>query len=178
MNLRNRQQLLGLVAIAAVALLAGDRLLLTPLTRYWKQQTTRIADLRQSVTQGALLLDRETAIRERWAAMRTNTLSTELSVAENQMLKAFDRWSQDSGVGISSIKPQWKREGESHTTLECRVDAFGNVATLSRFLHRVEIDPMALRIEALELTARDDEGEQLTLALQVSGLILNRASMP
>jgi len=32
---------------------------------------------------------------------------------------------------------------------------------------------MALRIQDLDLTARDDTGQQITLALQVSGLVLN-----
>ena len=123
MNLANRQQLLGIVAIAALAVLVGDRLILSPLTTAWKARSSRIADLQRSVNQGNLLLDREASIRSRWASMRTNTLAREVSEAENQALSAFDRWSQESRVGINSIKPQWRRYGEDYATLECRVDA-------------------------------------------------------
>ena len=46
-------------------------------------------------------------------------------------------------------------------------------ARLSRFLYNIEKDPMALKIESVEITARDKEGAQLSLGLQISGLVLN-----
>ncbi len=173
MNLRNRQQLLGIVAIATVALLVGDRLLFSPLLATWKQRATRVADLKKSVAQGSLLLDREATIRATWDRMRTNTLASEASVAENQMLRAFDRCSQESRISISSIKPQWKRSAEDYSTLECRVDAQGNLSSLTRFLYGLEQDPLALKVEVVDIATRDNAGEQLTLALQVSGLLLS-----
>jgi hypothetical protein len=172
MKLANRQQLLGLVAIAAVALLAGDRLLFTPLVAGWKQRATRVNELKKSVTQGTVLLEREESIRSSWDRMRTNTLAAEQSVAENQMLRAFDRCSQESRIGISSIKPQLKRGADDYSTLECRIDAQGNLSALTRFLYGIERDPLALKIEVVDITARDNAGEQLTLGLQVSGLLL------
>jgi hypothetical protein len=57
-------------------------------------------------------------------------------------------------------------------TLECRADAFGNMQALTRFLYDVEKDPLALKVEAVEITTRDNDGQELSLALQVSGLVL------
>ena len=99
--------------------------------------------------------------------------SNNVSAAENQVLKAFDRWSQDGRISISSIKPQWKRNSDDYMTLECRADAFGSIQALTRFLFEVEKDPLALKVEAIEITARDNDGQQLSLGLQVSGLLLN-----
>lgn len=172
MNLSNRQQLLGLLAAAAVLLLAGDRLLLTPLTHSWASRSARVADWKKKIGQGEILLERESSVRARWNYMRTNALSGEMSAAENQMLKAFDRWSQASRVGISSIKPQWKHPEENHVLLECHVDAFGGLSDLTRFLYEIEKDPLALKLENVELVTRDDNGQQLTLGLQVSGFLL------
>ena len=173
MNVNHRQQLLTAVAIAAIAIWAGDKLILSPLTRSWKDRAARIADLRKSVNQGALLLAREQSIRGHWESMRTNTLPSEPSVAENQVLKAFDRWSQDSRISVTSIKPQWKHEADDYQTLECRADAFGSIDALSRFLYNVEKDPLALKVEGVEISTRDNDGQQLLLTLQVSGLLLN-----
>ncbi len=58
-------------------------------------------------------------------------------------------------------------------TLDCRVEASGSLATLSRFLFDIEKDAMALKVESVELTARDKDGQQLSLGLQISGLTLN-----
>lgn len=178
MNLANRTQLLGLLAVAAVALLAGDRLLLTPLTQSWKARSERISALKRSVTQGALLLDREPSIRARWDVMRTNTLLSEVSAAESQLFKAFDRWSRESRIGVTSIRPQWKRQSEDSATLECRVDAFGSLAAVTRFLFDVEKDPLGLKVDVVELATRDERGDQLTLGLQVSGLQLRQPPKP
>jgi len=76
-------------------------------------------------------------------------------------------------VELGSIKPQWKRGQTSrYSQLECRVDATGSMATLSRFLYEVEKSTLALRVDSVELTSRDDTGQKLTLALLVSGLRL------
>jgi len=44
--------------------------------------------------------------------------------------------------------------------------------TVSRFLYDLEKDPMALKLQSVEVSARDTEGQQLALALQVSALVL------
>ena len=178
MNLSNRHQFLGIVAIVALALLVGDRLVISPLTAAWKERSSRIANLQRSVSQGSLLLDREASIRSRWSSMRTNTLASEVSAAENQALSAFDRWSRESRIGINSIKPQWRRYAEDYATLECRVDAFGSLPALTRFLYEIEKSPVALKVDAVEITSRDDRGDQLTLGLQISGLQLHPTDNP
>jgi len=173
MKIENRQQLLALVAAVAIALLVGDKLLLTPLTTRWKERSRRITELTKALNQGSLVLAREQPIRGRWDAMRTNTLPESVSAAENQVLKAFERWSQASRISVASIKPQWKHNNDDYATLECRADAFGSIQTLTRFLYDVEADSLALKVEGVEIITRDDAGQQLSLGLQVSGLQLN-----
>ena len=56
-------------------------------------------------------------------------------------------------------------------------EAFGSLATLTRFLYLLEQDPLGIRIESMALATRDNDAQQLTLTLQVSGLLLkNRGS--
>ncbi|HAM70691.1 MAG TPA: hypothetical protein DCM86_03515 [Verrucomicrobiales bacterium] len=162
-------------AIAVASVWFGDQLVLSPLVASWKERTARIAELRKTVNNGTLTLARASIIRDRWEGMRTNTLPSEMSVAESRVLKAFDRWSQESRISITSIKPQWKHNADDFMTLECRVDASGSLSTVSRFLYEIEKDPIALKVDALELAAKDTDGQQLTLGLQVSGLLLNPA---
>ncbi len=172
MNLKNRQQLLAAVAISAGALFAGDKLLFTPLVKSWKDRSERIADLRKRISQGEQLVQRQAGIHSRWDQMRTNTLPTDASVAEQRLLQAFESWAQESRVSVTSIAPQ-KRDSDDYTSIECRVDAFGNLGTVSRFLYDIERDPLGLKLESVEVSARDNEGQQITLGLQISGLILS-----
>ena len=172
MQIKNRQKMLVILAAVGVGFLLGDKLIITPLTAGWQARSKQIAELTKQVNQGSLLVSRESVIRDRWDQMRTNTLPEEVSAAENEVLQAFERWSQASRISISSIKPQWKRAGEDFMTLECRADAFGSIEALTRFLYEVEKDPLALRVEAVEINARDNDGQQLGIGLQVSGLQL------
>jgi len=175
MKIENRQKLLTFVAVAAIALLVGDRMVYAPLAKAWKDRSARIAELRQRVTQGEETLRRERDLRERWQQMRTNTLPGDPSLAEQRVFKAFENWSRASRVNITSIRPQWKQGGDDYRTLECRVDASGNLETVCRFLYEIEKDPLALKLESVELGARDNSGQQLTLGLLVSGLLLKPA---
>ena len=172
MQTKNRQQFLIVVAVAAAALLAGDRLVFSPLTKAWGRRAARITELRKEISQGRMLLGREQGLRARWQQMSRNTLPKDTSAAEQQVFKAIDLWAQNSGVAISAITPQWKHDSDDYMTFECRVDATGDLGRLSRFLYQLERDPMALKLATLELGARDKEGQQLSLGLQLSGLVL------
>jgi Tfp pilus assembly protein PilO len=172
MKIENRQQLLVIVTAIAVALLFADRFVFTPLGHEWSARSDRIAALHKQIDDGDLLIRREDSLRERWDQLQTNTLPVNASVAGQTMLNAVDRWSQDSRTTILSITPQWKQDADDYMTLDCRVEASGTLSTLSRFLYEIEKDPMALRLESVELSARDNDGQQLALGLQLSGLIL------
>lgn len=172
MNVSNRQQLLMILAGAAVALLMGDRLVFEPLIHTWQDRSQHITELKKSIAQGDIVVARDRVIREQWDNMRTNTLPMDLSVAQYEVVKAFDRWSEQSRISVSGLKTTWKRSAEDYLQLECRADAFGSIDTVARFLYEMEKDPLALRVESLEITARDNNGQQISVALQVSGLRL------
>src|SRR5512140_844051 len=131
---KNRQQLLVLAAAAVIALFAADRLLITPLAKSWRARSSQIASLRQKVTEGRAQIQRERSLRDRWEQMRQNTLPNNNSQAEQQVLKSFDTWAQRSRLTLLSMSPQWKHDADEDMTLECRVEASGDLNILSRFL--------------------------------------------
>ena len=173
MNLNKRQQILAILAIVAVGLYVADKLVFTPLMQSWDARTKRVAQLKKDVEEGTGLLKHETSWSEQWDRMRKNSLASAKPEAESQMLKAFERWSQQGGVSVSSIRPQWKEAEEDFKTLECRADVAGNLAAITKFLYQIERDPLGVKVDSLELTARNAEGSQLALVIQVSGLLLN-----
>lgn len=172
-NASNRQRLLMILAGTAVALLVLDSLVITPLTKAWQARSAEIARLQKNVTEGRGILARADRTRAMWAEMQSQALPKDAAKAEQDLITAFDRWGRSSGIELGSIKPQWKRGATSrYSQLECRVDATGSLATLGRFLYEVEKSTLALRVDSLELTARDDSGQKLSLGLLVSGLRL------
>lgn len=172
MEIKNRQQLLIVAALAAVGLLAGDKLVFKPLSNAWDNRARQIKELRVRVRDGQALLQRDQIIRSRWAHMQASTLTNNASAAEQKFFRSIDLWAQNSRVNILAVTPQWRRDADDHATYQCRVDATGNLSTLTRFIYEIQNDPTAVKLESVELTARDKEGQQLALALQISGLVL------
>jgi len=173
MKIENRQQFLVVLVVAAAALLLGNSLIYEPMAKWWKSRSQQIAKLRQQVNDGRSLIKREAGLRRRWDEMRTNTLPGNPSLAEEQVLRAFDNWSRESGVAMNGWMPQWKNDSDDYMTYNVRVEAAGNLGALSQFLYAIEKDPMALKLDSVELSARDSAGQLLTLGLQISGLVLN-----
>lgn len=171
MKIKNREKLLTVVTLGLLALFAGDWLIFTPLVNAWQERSKRIAELTKSVNKGLLLLDRERTIQSRWANMKTNALPPNPSMAQDEVTKAVFRWSQQSGFGLTSTKPQ-KKLADDYTTIECRADCTGNIEGLQKFLFELEKDPLALKVEGLEITSRDDEGQLLSVGVRFSGLLL------
>jgi Tfp pilus assembly protein PilO len=172
MEIKNREKLLMIATAGCLVLLILNWLVISPLTASWHHRSERIAALRKSLADGAMLLRREASIRERWARMSTNALSSTPTVAERQLFDAFDRWVRESRVTEGSFKPQLKQTDDNYSVMECNAEVTGSYGTIIRFLYDLEKDPMGLQLQGVDLTARDDTGQQISLGLELSGLLL------
>lgn len=172
MKIENRQKFLILVILVILGLVVCNWIVFTPLARWWTARAHTITQLRSDVKEGKFMLDREAVIRSEWENMRTNTIPSNKSQAEQQVLKSFDNWASESGATITGITPQWKNDSTNYMTFNCRVEAMGNLGTLSRFVYDIEKGPAALKLDSVEFSTHDNTGQQLTLGLQISGLAL------
>ncbi len=170
--MKNRQPLLIVLTIAVVALFAGDKVIVGPLTNLWKARAQEIKKLRTDIASGTTLIRRGDSLRGSWDNMRTNTLPNN-SKAPEQALKVFQDCAQESGTTLTGVNPQWKSDKDEYKTLVCNVDASGNLWNLTRFIFDIEKGPTAMKIESLNLSSVDNTGQQLNLRMQVSGLVLN-----
>jgi Tfp pilus assembly protein PilO len=173
MQSKNRQQLLLIIVLIMVGLWVGNEIVFSRVVNIWKTRAAHIAELRVQLEQSRSLLQREQVVRSRWEYLRRNSLPPDASAAEQKFFQSVNKWAGDSGVVVTAITPQRKRDAEDYMTYQARVEAKGNLPALSRFLFELEKDPLALKLEGVELAARDKEGRELALGLQVSALVLN-----
>lgn len=177
-KIQDRQKVLLIVAGVVLALFVGNSIVYEPLKQSWLDRAKRIADLKQNVARDRALLRRKTEILARWEHMKNNVLPANSSLAGSAILKAKDRWVQQSGVSPDDFSPQLKTDSDTDstniiTTWECRTDASGNMHSLLNFLWAVESDPMGLQLEDVEISAKDNAGEELALGLTISALVLD-----
>jgi hypothetical protein len=172
MKIENRQQVLSAAAIAVVALLLLDRVVITPMIGGWKTRAGDIKSFEEKIAKGTKLIERGDHTRAKWENMKKNTLVEES--AEQKLLESFQRWSDESRISVSSLQPS-KRIEEDHISEECRASLSGSMSSLTRFLYAMEKDSIGLKVESLEVTSRDENGRTLSVGLTVSGLILTEA---
>jgi hypothetical protein len=172
-----RKQLLVIAAVACFGIFVADRVVARPLIKLWRARTAEIADLQLKLEKGEKLLSREDTVRRRWREMQKRSLPAEESLAENAVLQAVSRWSTDSRLNLGSLKPRWIEGDESqYKRVEFNASAQGTLESITQFLFELEHDPLAVKIEQVELTAQDDKGSQLTVDVRFSGLVLAEGS--
>jgi len=169
-----RQRWLVIAAAVAVGLLALDKLVLTPYARAWHDRAEAITRLDTSVTRGEALLERADFLRQRWERMQQDALPERRSTAEETVLKSSAKWARESRVIFTSLTPQWRQPEPGYEVLECRAGLGGDLGALARFLYELERDPLAVRLEELQLDADDANGHRLNLNVRFSGLRLVR----
>jgi hypothetical protein len=175
METKNREKLLLIATGAVIVLWLLNLLVISPLIDSWHSRSGEIARLRKEIADGARLIRRESTIRERWDSMRANALVCDQTAAQRQLFNAFDRWVRAGGVTEGSFRPDWKEADTNYSTVDCRSDVSGSLDNVRDFLKAMTKDPLADKVESFELTAKDDNGRQLALVLNLSGLALSNS---
>jgi Tfp pilus assembly protein PilO len=171
-----RKRLLYIVAAVCIAAWVADTLVVTPLTDLWSARSARIQELRQDLVKGAGLLDREPALKAKWEAMKTSALPNRVSDAETAVLESVNRCTADSKLSVMSVKPRWNLAVKDFQTLEIQLEGVGGIDSVAKFLYDLEVDPLPLRVEDLEITAQDEKGARLNLTLRFTGLVVKEES--
>jgi hypothetical protein len=169
---KNREKLLLMATGAAVALWLLNLLVISPLIDSWHSRSDELDKLKTEIADGGRLIQRKSIIQERWDFMRANALNSNPTVAERQLFTAFDRWVRSGGVAKGSFRAQLQDTDTNYTTVDCRTDVNGGIKNVSDFLKAMSKDPMADKLDSFVVTAKDDNGQLLTLDLNLSGLVL------
>jgi hypothetical protein len=178
-EIKNRQKTL----VIAVAVIAGlyivQSAVYSPLKSLWEARDKQINKLKDAVLADEHLINKRPEILKRWKFMQENALTNDLSQANSTLRKALDSWQNRSGVGTESGATQLKQDTDETSsdiinTLECRVDATGNITSLLNFLWAIENEKMGLKLDNVEIAAKDNAGQQLTMGLTISALILDQ----
>jgi hypothetical protein len=174
METKNREKYLFIAVGVGVGLLLLNYIVINPLTDSWKSRQEHIRSLRTQISDGLALKAHAASIEQHWNQMSTNTLPVNPTLAESQLFKSFQIWAQSSRVVLVSQKPQQKDSDDpEYNNEEWYADVTGSIDQIFNFLYSVESSPMGLKVDAVDLSARDERGAQLALGLTVSGLILN-----
>ena len=169
-----REKLLLTVALLAVAILIGDRLVLGPLVNSWKIRNDKIEKLERDIAKGKTLLPRLKSSMKKWRTYVSDNLNSTNTIAEDEVLRAIENWTGDSGILLTSIKPQWQKHDDRYRTYDVRLVAEGTMREAVEFVHAIESDELPLKIEQLELASREKTGKLISVSVRFAGLQIGK----
>ncbi len=172
MVLSKRERLIILVTAIVVALLVLDRYVVTPL---WDKQAVREAQkqaLLAEMERARALLARKHQMQPKWKGMLAGGLQSDPAGAESQILHAVRNWSTECGLRLSSVKPERLPDKTSLPEIAFQAVGTGPMSAVSRFLWRLETAKIPVRIKELQVGARKEGTDDLTLQVRLSTLYL------
>ena len=177
MVLSKRERYVVAATIIAVSILVLDRIV-TPFMERRAQTEAQRQNLLREMERAMNQFARRRQMEQEWKEMLEAGLKRDVSEAESQVLHAVRNWSQESGLALSSVKPERiAQEGELQE-ITFQAAGTGSMRSVARFLWQLETAPLPLKVKELQLGSRKEGADDLSLQLRISALYLPAEPQP
>jgi Tfp pilus assembly protein PilO len=168
MMISGRERLIIVVAAVVVALLGLDRYVITPLLDYRDTLEAQKQGLLGQMDRATALLAHKREIGPKWREMTAGGLKRDPTEAEIQILHVVQDWAREAGLKLASMKPERLPEKRSLQEISFQGVGTGSMNAVARFLWRVETAKVPVRVKELQLGARKEGTDDLTLQVRLS----------
>ena len=172
MILSRRERYIVIATVIVVGFLALDQLVLTPLFDRREELELKTTQRLKELERANALFTNRTRLNRKWNEMTGTSLQADGSTAESQIIRAVDDWAKQSGLNLSSVKPERAEKEKQFMKITFRANATGNMAAISRFMWSLQTSKAPIRVTDLSITTRRDGFDDLSLDLGISTLYL------
>lgn len=174
MELSKSERMLAMGVGGVVLLLALDRYALTPLLDEQDALELERTTVLKQIASGQSQMKERKRLTPQWKEMLTTGLKDDPASAESQVLHALRDWARDSGLTLSSLKPDRPESKESLKEVQVQATATGGMDGVARFMWKVHSAKFPLKVTEFQTSARNDANDALTLQIKVSTLYMVR----
>ena len=165
--------MIALVAGGAVALLAVNQFVLSPLFARGARVDKDLQQATLALDQANGLFANDPRMKARWQEMVAAGLTSDASEAESRALQSLSGWAKDVGLGPpSSLKPERREDGKPFQRVTLRASGTGSMETVGEFLWRIQTADIPIRVTDLALTTNTEGTDELTMEVGVSTICL------
>lgn len=170
MAFSNRERLVGIGAVAAIALFGFDRLVWTPYATHMADLAQQLEAAKADKSKADLLFSQERQARKIWTALQQGGLELNDSQSQSQALHAINAWADQSGVHHLSLKPERTSQEGGFDVISIDMTADGSMQTISRLLWSLETAKIPLRLNEVRIKPHKDDSDDLSVSVNVSAL--------
>ena len=164
----SREKVIAIVAGVAIGAYVLDSVLITPLFNRLGDAESRAGLARAEIARGQSVQQTRLVAARVWKGLTTDTLKSDRSAAESQLLNGARVWAQQAGVNLISLKPEQREAERGFGRIDVRAQASGKMESLSRFLYLIEQSQIPVRLSDLTLNSRKDGQDDLSLQIGLS----------
>jgi len=172
MVLSKRERYIVIGTIIAVAALALDRYLLSPVLNRESQLEAQKQGLVRELDRAQSLFKRKKAAAAKWKEMVAGGLKQDASETENALQHAISQWSQDANLALSSVQPERAAQTGRSPEVAIRVVGTGPMSAVARFLWRAQTCPQPVKVVDMQVSSRREGTDDLSVTLHLSALYL------
>jgi hypothetical protein len=172
MILSKRERYIVIGTVVVVGILAFDRLFLTPLIDRRQETTANIHLETEKMEKATASLTNRSRVNRKWTDISGTTLKIDGATAESQIIRSVGDWAQESGLNLSSVKPERAEKEKQFMKITFRANATGSMSSISRFMWRLQTSKVPIRVTDLSITTRRDGMDDLSLDLGISTIYL------
>ncbi len=171
MVLSKRERVIVIVAAIVVAAFILDRVVLDPYFTNRQQASDTKNKLRVENTKNENLINLKGHVTLQWKEMQ-KSIKSEPAEAETQVMHAIQSWAQQSGFGLSNIKPDRPADKTRMPEILFQADGSGNNKSFHDFLSKLESAPMPLKVLDIQVGTPREGMDELAVKLKISTLYM------
>jgi hypothetical protein len=176
MILSRRERIIGILVLIALAALALDHYVLSPLLAQRAALGARREQLEADMQRAGSLLKRRRLIAPEWRKMLSSGLKRDPAEAESQILHALRNWSEEAGLSLTSLKPERSTDKAALREITVHAAGTGGMYAVSRFLWHLETAAIPVKVKRVHVISRKAGTDDLSLQVRLSTLYLASGS--
>lgn len=170
MSMKPRERNIAIVAAAVLGLLALDYFIVTPFLDSRALLISQREMLESDLAKANQTILASQAVRRRWAQFKAAGLQTDASSTENNLLNAMRQWSQEAKLPLASIRPDRATNENGLQEMTFQASSQGTMQAISAFVYRVETTQLPIRIREMQIAARTEAKNDLSMQMRISTL--------
>jgi hypothetical protein len=168
-GLSKRELIIAIIALAAVLVCAGYYYAVSPFLDYRADVVRKLNDAKGREKKYLALIAQKDQLAKTWKVLLASGLKTASPDAESQALHAIGDWAQDSGINLSSLKPEHSTSDDKNQLHQIGFRASGTAswASIIRMLWHLESAPIPVHLTSLQITARKEASDDLAVQMGI-----------
>src|ERR1041385_2664506 len=168
MVITKRERTIVVVTGAVLALFLADHFVLSPLLERRARIDAESAQCLLDQQKADGLFAQRRKLAPRWREMTESGLGAGAGAAESRFLHAIRDWAQEADLSLASVKLERTEMERQFQKITWRAAGTGTMAAVSRFLWRIQEASLPVRIADLQVGARQEGSDSLTIQVGVS----------